>query len=60
MSLFNSPQAARDEIHAAIYDGLDRGSLTPVVSRTFSLAEAPQAHHAILETKAQGKLVLVT
>lgn len=59
MSLFNSPQDARDEIHAAIYDGLEKGSLKPVVSKTFSLADAPKAHHEVIESKAAGKIVLV-
>lgn len=58
MSLFNAPQALRDEIHAAIYDGLAAGSLTPVVSGTFSLADAPSAHHAVIENKAAGKIIL--
>lgn len=59
MSLFNAPQLMRDVIHAAIYDGLERGDLTPVVSRTFALDEAPAAHHAIIEKKALGKIVLL-
>ena len=59
MSLFNSPQAARDEIHAAIYEGLEKGSLKPVVSKTFSLADAPRAHHEVIENKAAGKIVIV-
>lgn len=58
MSLFNAPQPVRDEIHAAIYDGLAAGSLTPVVSVTFSLADAPAAHHAVIENKAAGKIIL--
>jgi NADPH2:quinone reductase len=59
MSLFNSPQEQRDEIHAAIYKGLADGSLNPVVSKTFSLVDAPKAHHCVIENKAAGKLVLV-
>ncbi len=60
MSLFNAPQALRDEIHAAIYNGLATGTLSPVVSHTFSLADAPAAHHAVIENKAAGKIVLLT
>jgi NADPH2:quinone reductase len=59
MSLFNSPQEARDEIHAAIGNGLTNGQLKPIVGRSFPLAEAPAAHHAVIETKAAGKIVLV-
>lgn len=59
MSLFNSPQSQRDEIHTAIYEGLSNGSLDPVVSRTFPLAEAPESHHDVIENKALGKIVLI-
>ncbi|MGD9561677.1 MAG: NADPH:quinone reductase [Pyrinomonadaceae bacterium] len=58
MSLFNSPQHAREEIHLAIFNGLSDGSLRPQVNRTFSLAEAPAAHHAIMESKAAGKMII--
>jgi len=59
MSLFNSPQEQRDEIHAAVYEGLAGGSLNPVVSKIFSLADAPKAHHEVIESKAAGKIVVV-
>ncbi|MFL6466609.1 MAG: NADPH:quinone reductase [Pyrinomonadaceae bacterium] len=58
MSLFNAPQGKLDEIHSAIFDGLSNGYLAPSVSRQFSLADAPLAHHAIIENKANGKIVL--
>jgi NADPH:quinone reductase len=60
MSLFNAPPEARDEIHGAIFDGLSNGYLSPVVSRTFTLADAPKAHHEVIESKALGKIVLTT
>ncbi|MEP7214440.1 MAG: NADPH:quinone reductase [Acidobacteriota bacterium] len=59
LSLFNAPQPVRDEIHAAIYKGLSDGYLCPVVSRTFELADAPKAHREVIESRAQGKIVLV-
>jgi NADPH2:quinone reductase len=59
MSLFNAPQEKLDEIHRAIFDGLSKGVLSPSVSRKFPLADAPLAHHAIIEEKANGKIVLV-
>ena len=59
MALYNSSYADREEIHAAIYDGLSSGYLDPVVSRTFPLNEAPAAHHAVMESKGFGKIVLV-
>ena len=60
MSLFNSSQPEREEIHAAIFNGLKEGFLKPVVRKTFPLADAPAAHHAIIENKALGKIVLMS
>jgi NADPH:quinone reductase-like Zn-dependent oxidoreductase len=48
------------EIHAAIYKGLSEGFLNPIVGKTFPLAEAAAAHHAVIEEKAFGKIVLKT
>ncbi|MGB7202851.1 MAG: NADPH:quinone reductase [Pyrinomonadaceae bacterium] len=59
MSLFNSPQSVRDEIHASIFAGLSDGSLRPVISRVFSLTDAPSAHQVVIENKALGKIILV-
>lgn len=58
MSLFNSTQTDRDAIHSAIYEGLSAGFLTPVVRESIPLAEAPRSHHAVIEEKAFGKIVL--
>ncbi|MCC7306476.1 MAG: NADPH:quinone reductase [Acidobacteria bacterium] len=58
MSLFNSSQDQRDEIHKAIFNSLSGGALTPHVGRTFPLDQAPAAHHEIMESKALGKIVL--
>lgn len=59
MSLFNAPAEKLSEIHAAVFEGLSKGFLRPPVFRTFSLADAPLAHHAIIEEKAAGKIVLI-
>jgi NADPH:quinone reductase len=59
MSLFNSSQKDRDEIHSSIYDGLSAGFLVPVIRESIPLSEAPRAHHAVIEGKALGKIVLV-
>ena len=59
MSLFNAPIEKLAEIHGRISEGLSAGYLRPVVSKTFSLSDAPRAHHEIIETKAAGKIVLV-
>lgn len=59
MALFNAPRTAFDEIHTAIYDGLKSGFLHPIVSRTFALGDAAAAHHAVINDKANGKIVLL-
>ena len=59
MSLFNASFSAMEEIHRAIGAGLESGSLRPFVSQRFSLEEAPAAHHAIINNKAVGKIVLL-
>lgn len=59
MSLFNAPDAEMQEIQAAIFDGLTEGFLNPVVGKTFPLAQAASAHHAVIEQKAFGKIVLI-
>ena len=58
-SLFNAPQATRDEIHAAIYGGLSAGYLKPVIREAIPLREAARAHHDVIEKKGFGKIVLV-
>lgn len=59
MSLFNAPKDKLDDIHKAVFDGLSKGFLSPPVSRKFPLADAPLAHHAVIEQKANGKIVLI-
>ncbi len=59
MSLFNSPPSARDQIHAAIFTGLEKGHLNPIITRTFPLAAAAASHHEVIENKALGKIVLI-
>lgn len=58
MSLFNAPETEMREIHEAIFDGLNRGYLNPVVGKIFSLANSAKAHYEVLEQKAFGKIVL--
>lgn len=59
MALYNAPQSAFDEIHAAIYEGLSKGFLNPIISDTLPLAEAAAAHREVIEGKSQGKIVLI-
>lgn len=59
MSLFNSPQDERDQIHTAIYDGLSGGALKPFIREAIPLDEAPRSHYEVIESKALGKIVLI-
>lgn len=59
MSLFNAPADKLGEIHSAIFDGLSEGYLNPIVRESIPLAEAPRAHHQVMESKALGKIVLI-
>jgi len=59
MALYNSLQPDRDEIHSAIFDGLNKGYLKPVIRKSLPLSDAPAAHHEVIEEKAFGKIVLV-
>lgn len=59
MALYNSLQPDRDEIHAAIFDGLSKGYLNPIISHTFPLVDTPLAHREVIESKSAGKIVLI-
>jgi NADPH2:quinone reductase len=59
MSLFNAPSDAMEEIHDAIFEGLSKGYLKPVVGESIPLSEAPRSHKQVIENKAFGKIVLI-
>jgi NADPH2:quinone reductase len=46
-------------MHAALVAGLANGVLRPVIGQEFPLAEAAKAHHAVGESGAYGKIVLI-
>lgn len=58
VQLFNTPPNEMAEIYAAIYDGLSAGFLNPIVGKTFDLKDAAEAHKAVIEEKAFGKIIL--
>jgi NADPH2:quinone reductase len=60
MILPNTPPAEMASIHAALVAGLENGTLRPVIGKEFPLAEAAQAHRAVMESGAFGKIVLRT
>jgi NADPH2:quinone reductase len=59
MSLNNVTPEESKEIHAALAAGFEDGSLVPVVSQQFALADAPKSHEAVMSPGAAGKIVLV-
>ncbi len=60
MALPNTPPEELASIHAALVAGLENGTLRPVIGKEFKLAEAPQAHRAVIESGALGKIVLIS
>ena len=58
MLLFNVSDQDAQSIHAALYAGFENGTLRPVIGRELPLVEAPQAHQALMEGSAHGKIVL--
>jgi NADPH2:quinone reductase len=59
LALPNTPPAELASIHAALFAGLEAGTLRPVIGKELPLAEAPQAHRAVMEPGAFGKIVLI-
>lgn len=57
--LFNATPDELTAIHQGLASGFASGTLTPVISRCFPLAEAAIAHTAILAPGATGKLLLL-
>lgn len=55
----NATPKERASIHAALHAGLENGSLRPVIRRELPLADAPRAHHEVMEPGAYGKIVLI-
>jgi NADPH:quinone reductase len=60
MILPNTPPAELASIHAALVAGLENGTLRPVIGKEFPLADATEAHRAVMEPGAIGKIVLRT
>jgi NADPH2:quinone reductase len=58
MTMFNATAEELRESHAGIIAGLENGSLRPVVGKTFALDQAAEAHTAVMQPGAFGKIVL--
>ena len=59
MVLPNTPPAEMASIHAALVAGLEKGTLRPVIGKEFLLAEAAEAHRAVMGSGAFGKIALL-
>jgi NADPH2:quinone reductase len=59
MTLFNTTTEEFAEIHAGLIAGLENGTLNPVIGKELPLDQAPQAHTAVMEPGAFGKIVLI-
>src|SRR5438105_6862397 len=59
MALPNTPPSELASIHPALVAGLENGTLRPVIGKEFPLVEAAQAHRAVMESGASGKIVLI-
>ena len=58
--LFGASQEEFQAMHAAIFAGLEAGTLRPVVGQKFALADARKAHEAVMEHGgAHGKIILI-
>ncbi len=47
------------ETQATLRAGLENGTLRPIIGKEFSLGDAALAHRHIMESKAEGKIVLI-
>ncbi len=59
MLLWNIPDEDAAAARAAIVEGLEHGTLRPVVGTELPLAQAPQAHRKVMAPGAYGKIVLI-
>jgi NADPH2:quinone reductase len=57
--VFGTPAPVLTEAHLAIVSGLKEGKLRPIIAREFPLADAAEAHKALMAPGASGKIVLV-
>ena len=59
MALPNTPAHDMAEIHTALGRGLAKGELNPVIGQEVPLADAIEAHMAVMRPGAYGKIVLI-
>jgi NADPH2:quinone reductase len=59
MTLFNANETDLKTIHAGLVAGLSNNTLRPVIGKEFPLKNAPQAHEAVMDKGAYGKIILI-
>lgn len=59
MVLFLTPPKELVGVHAALVAGLEAGFLQPVIDAELPLAEAPEAHRRVMESRSHGKITLI-
>ena len=59
ITLFNASPIETRETHAALFAGLENGTLRPVIAKEIPLSEAPRAHRLLMESAHRGKIVLI-
>lgn len=59
MSLMNGTADELAVIYSAVTAGLQDGTLRPIIARELPLAQAPEAHKAVMEPGSHGKIVLI-
>jgi NADPH2:quinone reductase len=59
MTLANATEHDLQGIHAAIHEGLENGTLRPVIATELPLAEAAEAQRQVMSNGKVGKIVLV-
>lgn len=59
LALWNASDGELASIHGALVAGLENGTLRPVIGKELPLREAAQAHEAVMQPGAYGKIVLI-
>lgn len=59
LALFSATAKETQETHKALAEAMEKGVLSPAVSRQFKLSEAPDAHELVMKDGNCGKIVLI-
>jgi len=59
MTIMNATETQVKAIHAALFAGLENGSLRPIVGQKLPLSSAAQSHDDVMKPGSHGKIVLI-